>query len=94
MCIARHAQSTENNKFAISFQYHKENVKDEVDFCLLIIVKGFFKVILSFYMCGQACPYYPKEKVYYLLQYLNKELNDEVDFCKQLNMKNYCKLIL
>ena len=31
-CIARHAQSTQNNKFAISLQYLRENVKDEVDF--------------------------------------------------------------
>ena len=32
MCKARHAQSTQNNKFAISFQYLKENVTAEVDF--------------------------------------------------------------
>ena len=31
MCITRHAQSTQN-KFAISLQYLKENLKDEVDF--------------------------------------------------------------
>ena len=31
-CIARHAQSSQNNKFAISLQYLRENVKDEVDF--------------------------------------------------------------
>ena len=31
-CVARHAQSTQSNKFAISLQYLKENVKDEVDF--------------------------------------------------------------
>ena len=30
MCIARHVQSTQNNKFAISLQYLKENVKDKV----------------------------------------------------------------
>ena len=32
MCIARDAQSTQNNKFAISLQYLNENMKDEVDF--------------------------------------------------------------
>ena len=32
MCAARHVQSIQNNKFAISLQYPKENVKDEVDF--------------------------------------------------------------
>ena len=46
--IARHAQSTQNNEFTISLQYCKENVKNEVVFCLLIIVKSFFKVMLSF----------------------------------------------
>ena len=32
LCVVRHAQSTQNNIFAISLQYLKENVKDEVDF--------------------------------------------------------------
>ena len=30
--LARHGQSTQNNKFAISLQYLKENMMDEVDF--------------------------------------------------------------
>ena len=29
--LAQYAQSTQNNKFTVSFQYRKENVKDEVD---------------------------------------------------------------
>ena len=32
VCIARHAQSTQNNKFTISLQYLKKSVKDEVNF--------------------------------------------------------------
>ena len=32
MCVARHAQITQNNKFAISLQYLKKEVSDEVDF--------------------------------------------------------------
>ena len=46
----------------ISVQYLKENVKDEVDFCLLIIVKGFFTVIYAIILdvYGQACPNYSK----------------------------------
>ena len=39
--MARHAQSTQNNNFIISLQYLKENVKDGVDFSLLIIVKRY-----------------------------------------------------
>ena len=45
-------QSTQNNMFAISLQNLKENVKDEIDFYLYIKIKGTFKLILSFYMCG------------------------------------------
>ena len=51
VCMARHAESTQNNNFIISLQYLKEHVKDGVDFSPLIIVKRFFKVILSFFMC-------------------------------------------
>ena len=32
MCISRYAQSTQNNKFAISLQYLKKEKSDEVDF--------------------------------------------------------------
>ena len=32
VCVVRHAQSIQNNKFTISLQYFKENVKDKVDF--------------------------------------------------------------
>ena len=38
LCVARDAQSTQNNKFAISLQYLKENVKDEVDFFFYVWV--------------------------------------------------------
>ena len=32
MCVVRHAQITQNQKFAISLQYLKKEVNDEVDF--------------------------------------------------------------
>ena len=32
MCVIRHAQFTQNNMFAISLQYLKEELGDEVDF--------------------------------------------------------------
>ena len=32
VCVARHAQITQNTKFGISLQYLKEEVSDEVDF--------------------------------------------------------------
>ena len=72
VCMARHAQSTQNNNFITSLQYHKETVKDGVDFSLQIIVKRFF----------QTCPNYPptKKKFAISLQQLKKEVNKQVDF--------------
>ena len=32
--MARHAQITQKDKFAISLQYLKKEVSDEVDFCM------------------------------------------------------------
>ena len=55
MCLARHAQSTQNNKFTISLQYRRENVKDEVDFLPADKPQRFLQsntVILG--VCGKA----------------------------------------
>ena len=46
--VVRVAQSAQNNKFTISLQHLKENVKDEVYFLPQINVKGLFTMILSF----------------------------------------------
>ena len=79
--MARHAQNIQNNNFVISLQYLKENVNDGVDFSLLIIVKRFFKVILSFLMCVARHAQITQNKKFAIsLQYLKKEVNDEVDF--------------
>ena len=32
MCVARHAQITQNKNFAISLQYFKKEVSDDVEF--------------------------------------------------------------
>ena len=61
VCVARHAQITRNNKFAMSLQYLKENVKDEVDFLPADkhqSVLQIHTIILG--VGGQACPNYPK----------------------------------
>ena len=50
--ITSHAQSTQNNKFAKSFQYLKKEVGDEVDF-VQINIKAFKKLVLT-YMMGAA----------------------------------------
>ena len=58
---SQHAQSTQNDKFAISLQYIKENMNDEVGFlpadkCQRLLLID--TIILG--VCGQACPNYPK----------------------------------
>ena len=59
--VARHAQSNQNNKFAISLQYHKQNVKDEVDFLSADKPQRFLQSdIIILGVCGQASPNYPK----------------------------------
>ena len=61
LCVARHAQNTQSNKFTISLQHLKESVKDEVDFLLADKCQTFFQIAtIILGVCGQACPNYPK----------------------------------
>ena len=46
MCVARHAQITENKKFAISLQYLKRKVYDEVDFLHAVRHENLLQIIL------------------------------------------------
>ena len=46
--VSRLAESTQNNKFARSLQYFKENGMNEVGFMLADNIKDFFKSIRSF----------------------------------------------
>ena len=58
LCVARHAK---NDKFIISWQYLKENVKVEVDFLPVDKRQRFLQIdsiILG--VCGQACLNYLK----------------------------------
>ena len=79
--MARHAQITQNNKFAISLQYLKKKLSDEVDFLhadkhesLLqvdsMILMGMFKLSRSLQNSNFAMS----------LRYLKKEVKDKVDF--------------
>ena len=61
VCEAMHAQSTQNNKFAISFQYLRENVKDKVDFLPANTHQTFLQIdAIILGVCSQGCPNYPK----------------------------------
>ena len=81
VCKARHAQITQNNKFAISLQYLKKNVKDEDDLLSADKHKGFFNLILLFQVnVARHSQITQNNKFFIYLQYLKIELIDEVDF--------------
>ena len=44
MCVTRHAQITQNNKFGISLQYLKKEVSDEVGFLLADKHESFLQI--------------------------------------------------
>ena len=58
VCIARHVQSTHNNKFAISLHYLKENVNDEVDFLPADKHQKVKIDTIVLVVCGETCPNY------------------------------------
>ena len=61
MFVARHAQITQNNKFAISLQYLTKEVSDEVDFLHAEEHEGFLEIItMVFDWDAQSFPKFPK----------------------------------
>ena len=87
MCVARHAQNTQNNMFAISLQYLKKEMSVEVDFLhadkyesLLqidsMILMGMFRDSQSSQNCKFAMS----------LEYFRKEVKD-VKVCMQINIR-------
>ena len=85
-------QSTQNNKFAISWQYLKKNVRDEVpadkrqrlffqtDTIILVFVARYAQITQN-------------NKFDVSLQYFKKLLSNEID-CMQISMKVSYKLTL
>ena len=108
VCVARHAQSTQNNKFSISLENCKKNVKDEVDFKPAYKHQRIIQVdTIILGLCGQACSNYPKQEViqYYffytdydsmllLCNILRKKWVMKSIFCMRISMKFSCNLIL
>ena len=81
MCVARHSQITQNNKFTISFQCLKKEVSDEVDFLQAEKHQGLLKInpmiLIGMVKHSQS---FKNSKCAMSLQYLKKEVRDEVDF--------------
>ena len=83
LCVfkARHPQSIQNNKFAISLQYLTKKVSDEVDFLHANKHEGFLQiktmVLIEMVKHSQSSQ---NSKFTMYLQYLKQEVRDEVDF--------------
>ena len=61
VCVSRHTQITQNNKFAISLQYLKKEVSDEVDFLHANKHESFLQIdTMIFNGNGQTFPKFPK----------------------------------
>ena len=82
----KHSQSSQKSKFAISLQYFKHEVRDEVDFFHAdkhqsFLQVGFNKVILSSLMgMVKHSQSTQSNKCAISLQYLKKEVRDGVHF--------------
>ena len=94
MGIVKHSQSSENSKFAMSLQYLKKEVRNEVDFLYsdfhqrfleldfnTLGIKVSYKVMLSLLM-GVIKHFQSTQgnKFTISLQYLKKEVRDRVHF--------------
>ena len=81
VCVTKHAQSTQNNKFAIFLQYLKKDVSDEVDFLHADKHKGLLQtdtmILIELVTHSQNSQ---NSKFSMSLQYLKKKVRDEVDF--------------
>ena len=80
--MARHAQVTQNNKFAISLQYLQKEVSDEVHFLHAdkhnnSSLQIYAMILLEMVKHSQSSQ---NRKFAMSLQYLKKEVKHEVDF--------------
>ena len=93
MCVARHAQITQSNKFAISLEYLKKEVSDEVDFLHADKHKSFLQIgTMTFDGDGQEFSKFPNSKFAMSLPYLQKEVRDKVDFLHADKHKSFLQV--
>ena len=81
LCVSRHAQSTQNKKFAYLCHISRKKWGMKWFFCLQINTKVFYKVILSFQACvTKLAQSIQNNKFAVSFQYLKENGNNEVDF--------------
>ena len=108
MEMVKYSQSSQNSKLAVSLQYLKKEVRDEVDFLHsdkhqsflkgdfnTLGMKFFYKMILSLLM---GMIYHSQStqsnKPAISLQYLKREVRNEVHFLHADKHQNFYKLTL
>ena len=93
VCLARHAQTTQNNKFAISLQYLKKELSDEVDFLHADKHESLLQIdsmiLMGMVKHSQSSQ---NSKFAMSLQYLKKEVKDEVDFLHADKHQSFLKV--
>ena len=106
--MTKHSQSSQNSKFAMSLQYLKKKVGDEVEFLHAdkneslqqvdfntLGIKVSYKVILSLLMSMfKHSQSTQSDKFAISLQYLKKEVRDEVHFLHAYKHQSLYKLAL
>ena len=91
VCVTRHAQSTQNKKFAYFCSILSKAWGMKLIFCLQIKTKIFNKMIISLGVRSQACWKYPSQQVCNITK---KTWRMKLIFCLQINPKGFFKLIL
>ena len=87
-CVARHVQITQNNKFAISLQYLKKEVNDEVDFLHADKHESLLQIDTMILMgMVRHSQSFQNSKFAMSLQYLKTPVRDKIDFFMQINIK-------
>ena len=93
LAMARHAQSTQNNKFAVSLQDLKKEGRVELDFMHADKHQIFLQVeTINFGGHGQSCPKYPKHQVWKIFA-ICQESQGWGWFFIQINIKVFYNLI-
>ena len=81
VCPARHAQSTQNRKFAYLCNISRKTWGMKLLFCLQINTKVFYKVLVSFWVCvSRLAQSTQNNKFAISLQYLKENRKNEVGF--------------
>ena len=92
MCVVRHAQTIQNNKFALSPQRLKKEVSKKLMFCMQISMKACYKLIQWFWWGWSKIPKVASLQCLYKISKKNSEM--KLSFCMHINIKVFYKVIL